>query len=72
MTREEAHRADPTEPSAEGSRAPTEPRGCTCKEIVKGGNICHSNDACECQMFEDFDDPVFCMEDEIKDYVGKI
>jgi len=44
---------------------------CTCKEIKDGGNICHSNDGCECQLFGDFDDPVFCGEDELKDLEKK-
>jgi len=44
---------------------------CTCKVIKEGGNICLSNDGCECQLFGDFDDPVFCGEDELKDLEKK-
>lgn len=41
--------------------------GCICKEIREGGNICHSNDVCECQLFGTFDDPTYCGEDELKE-----
>ena len=67
MTEDQALRADPTERVDTRSRAPTEPKGCCCKEIANGGNICHSNDHCDYQMFGAFDDPVFCMDDELKD-----
>ncbi len=41
---------------------------CDCKEPGEGGNVCHSNDVCEYQLFGGFDGPVFCGEDEIKEF----
>ena len=38
---------------------------CIHKVIKDGGNICLSNDSCDCKMFGDFDDPVFCGEEEL-------
>jgi len=44
---------------------------CICKEKMAGGNICHSNDVCECQVFGTFDDPTFCGEEELEELKQK-
>ena len=42
---------------------------CECMEKTENGDICHSNDGCEYQLFGTFDDPIFCGEQEIRDIV---
>jgi hypothetical protein len=45
----------------------SEKENCTCREKAEGGDICRSNDYCRFQMFGTFEDPTFCMREELLD-----